>query len=164
MPGHLRKRHPQPQTSEIRQEHASLAFDASGQMHLAWLSSSASDSALAHTRWEKGQETEPQMVKATVQTFDVALVMPEKDAPKILWLDPWPGAEHPLHWAPVEEPLSPLAAWSEPQAEDRVAPRVIALSQQIPGIRRQHYLGWVSDLTIRTTPTLPSCRIHSMPG
>jgi lysophospholipase L1-like esterase len=100
--------------SAVEETQPALALDKKGRMSLAWLATAASDSALVQARWENGQWTDPLVVRAGVNTYDMALV-PVGDSAEIVWLDPVPGSLLPVEGAPIDDTVGSLMGWSKEQ-------------------------------------------------
>jgi lysophospholipase L1-like esterase len=95
----------------VHEAHPSLSWDRRGKMHLAWLTAGTTDSTLAYAWWQDDQRAESLLVQTNVDTHDVVLVAAGEYPARVLWLDPLPGSELPLHWAPVDETAVPLEDW-----------------------------------------------------
>jgi len=94
------------------EERPALAVGSDGEIDLAWLASTASSTALAHTTWAQDGWTTPGLGRAGVNTYAVALVTGEDRDPWLLWIDPALNPQLPVASAPVEESAQPLSSWA----------------------------------------------------
>lgn len=106
-----------PLSLTVEEEHPALSLDAAGRVHVVWITSGSSDSALG-TAWRQGNRwSEPQLAQTGVDTEIALSVTGADDTPQLLWIEAAADPMMPLEWQAPSRGAEPIKAWAEDQAE-----------------------------------------------
>lgn len=103
-------------TTSIFESSPSLSLSKRGELHLSWVATGATGSALAHAQWLDGAWTEPRLVATDVPDDAVMLTFTPDSTPEALQLGFSPESQAPLRRFPVGDDAEPLSRWADAQA------------------------------------------------
>jgi len=104
-----------PLAADVHETSPALALQPDGQIHLAWVASSAAASTLIHTREEEGQWADPRLVTSAMADTPAALAFAADGSAIVLQLVAPAAGQVPVKGTAVEDTAQPLTAWIEEQ-------------------------------------------------
>jgi lysophospholipase L1-like esterase len=102
-------------TTNLFESFPSLSLSKQGELHLSWVATGATGSALAHAQWQDGTWTEPRLVATDVPDDAVVLTFAPDSTPETLQLGFAPESRAPLRRFPVDDDAEPLSGWIDQQ-------------------------------------------------
>jgi len=141
-----------PASLAVDERHPTLAFDAKGELHLAWVISGQL-SGIAHAAWDGAAWTTPNWTQ-TDQSLELPVRLSGGE-PSILWVTPGSGPEVPVQQEPLGEMRDPL-----PQVLPSAPQGAVRMAEPVPNRHLAHgdsiTWGLYPDVTGETSIPYPT--------